>query len=143
MTTSGLVILTATATGLILVIGLLFRRHSARKQRVDRLLRSGVQTDEEYFWLFPEACRNCGSRTFIEVETSALVANTPGLSPDQVTWAEFMCGRCAPPESNDVFGYSTVRHTGASRTVYSRWLTRAQEEKIPQARPERIGSRDS
>ena len=136
MTVGELVILAATVTGFILAIGLLLIRRSLRKQRVALLLRMGIQTDEEYFWLFPEACRSCGNRTFHEIKESALRESTPGLSPDQVTWVHFVCSRCASTESGDGFGYHSVCYTGAIRTIHSRWLTRVQEEKIPQVRPE-------
>jgi hypothetical protein len=152
MTIEVIILLVALTTSIFVII-ILLNRWSLHKQRVEqqrveqrladsrrveRLLRDGVQTVEDYFWLFPGACRVCGSRTWTEVEICELRGSTPGLSPDAMVWKEFVCNRCPLPPSDASERY--VSNTGESRTLSSPWLTPEQAGKIPQIRPQQMGT---
>lgn len=93
-----------------------------KEKAIAIVCEGGPQNKEEYFFLFPEACRQCGSRTFRNTE---LIEAFQDIGYLRRTPVEPTCSNCSS------YGYDSQAYYEYGAEIYfpSPYLTQDEENK--------------
>jgi hypothetical protein len=129
------------AIGIGAVIGLIREQiiHAEQKRfQISRriIAKGGPKTKEEYFFLFPDACKTCGSRVIHEqTESHTYQSDLNGVIGYDM-YRSTTCGRGHSTDFAHISGTGQYpENTNTKSEVHSFYLTSEQEASIPDEIP--------